>query len=61
MRISFLNLDDDDFITDDKLPLLEQSSREPSVEEIFHKTDNNIALVRDTLPDEGLLVVCCKL
>ncbi|CAI2319574.1 unnamed protein product [Caenorhabditis sp. 36 PRJEB53466] len=40
---------------DDRSALLRENreSRDPSVEDIFHKTDNNIAQVRDALPEDG--------
>ncbi|CAJ0574393.1 unnamed protein product, partial [Mesorhabditis spiculigera] len=41
---------------DDRAPLIAGSreSRDASVEEIFHKTDNNIAQVRETLPEDRI-------
>ncbi|CAJ0944030.1 unnamed protein product, partial [Mesorhabditis belari] len=42
----------------DRVPLIRaqslRDSRDPSVEDIFHKTDNNIAQVRDALPEDGI-------
>lgn len=40
---------------DDRTALLreDRGSRDPSVEDIFHKTDTNIAQVRDALPEDG--------
>ncbi|EFP12324.1 hypothetical protein CRE_29490 [Caenorhabditis remanei] len=40
---------------DDRTALLreERNSRDPSVEDIFHKTDTNIAQVREALPEDG--------
>uniref|UniRef100_A0A8R1DSY6 isocitrate dehydrogenase (NAD(+)) n=1 Tax=Caenorhabditis japonica TaxID=281687 RepID=A0A8R1DSY6_CAEJA len=40
---------------DDRTALLRESrdSRDPSVEDIFHKTDSNIAQVREALPEDG--------
>ncbi|CAO4361969.1 unnamed protein product [Caenorhabditis nigoni] len=40
---------------DDRTTLLknDKGSRDPSVEDIFHKTDTNIAQVREALPEDG--------
>uniref|UniRef100_A0A1I7UXZ3 LysM domain-containing protein n=1 Tax=Caenorhabditis tropicalis TaxID=1561998 RepID=A0A1I7UXZ3_9PELO len=40
---------------DDRTALLreDRGSRDPSVEDIFHKTDTNIAQVREALPEDG--------
>ncbi|RCN50721.1 LysM domain protein [Ancylostoma caninum] len=50
--------DDDEHIIDfdDRARLIdpEKHSRDPSVEEIFHKTDSAIAQVREALPEDGI-------